>query len=68
MKKWFEVNKLTLSQQKTKYLNFSSNKVGLPDLGILQVTNELKISNTNATKYLGIHIDQHLRWDVHMNN
>lgn len=63
--KWFQLNKLTLNVQKTKFLTFASCANVLPDYSTLNINENIKIAKVNKIKYLGVIIDQHMRWDEH---
>lgn len=65
---WFRYSKLTLNQAKTKFIPFSSYNSNLPDYYFLNVGQNNCISRVDNIKYLGIIIDQHLRWDKQVNN
>lgn len=67
LKSWFELNKLTLNVAKTKYLPFVSYINGLPHLGALRVDKNTLIPEAESVKYLGVIVDRHLRWDLHVN-
>ena len=61
---WFRANKLALNIRKTKYILFS--------VKILYNRLTLSINNTcinrvDNLKFLGIHIDSELKWNVHTN-
>src|SRR5688572_4577444 len=63
---WFKANKLSLNLSKTNYIIFRSTKKLIPNN-----TNELIIDNkiipeVLTTKFLGVHIDQHLKWKTHI--
>lgn len=68
IKKWFDYNLLTINYNKTNYLPFTSYSNHLPNLGPLKVEESIEIPEVTSVKYLGIIIDRHLRWDVHVNN
>lgn len=61
---WFRANKLSLNISKTNYMLFSHSTQ--------QITNtEIKLANTIITrskcvKFLGMHIDEKLKWDEHI--
>ncbi len=62
---WLVANKLTLNVEKTEYMIIGSYK----KLSNIQNQSEIKIklggkeiTRTNATKSLGVIIDEHLRW------
>ena len=70
--------KLSLNTSKTFYMTFTINNTQIPisDLKIHFCENTEKCANTNTCKkiqrvqsirYLGITIDKHLRWDLHIN-
>lgn len=67
---WFDYKKLTINYEKTFFIPFCSYKNTLPEFTVLQTD---KIGNKiiklkNHIKYLGIIIDSHLKWDMHINN
>lgn len=66
IKDWLDDKLLTLNAAKTFYLPLSCNKTTLPDFDHLNVNNEFFIMPTEEVKYLGIMIDRHLKWDVHI--
>ncbi len=66
LKNWYQYNKLTLNVQKTKYMPFSTYKNFLPKLGNIKIAN-YEIPETTSFKYLGIKMDNSLRWDLHIN-
>lgn len=53
---------------KTRYLPFSSYKTGLPQMGNLEVDGGVVIPEAEKIKYLGITVDRHLRWDLHIDS
>ena len=64
VKNWFDLNLLTINFNKSKYILFSSylNKnVEIEKLNL----GEYEIERVRYIKYLGVFIDQHLRWDRH---
>lgn len=61
---WFQVNKLTLNLDKTKFLPFSS--YSSEPIGHLEISPEVKIPEAKFIKYLGIMIDVNLKWDQHI--
>lgn len=68
IKKWFEYNKLTLNLLKTRFLCFTSYANNLPLIENLKIDEDLVIPVAKSVKYLGIAIDEHLRWDLQANN
>jgi len=65
VKKWLNTNLLTLNINKTKFITFSITKGTQPQFQTLDLTDNAKIYKVENIKYLGIMIDQHLRWDAH---
>lgn len=62
---WSRRNYLTLNLDKTHYLMIStpnSKKAVLPDL---RISNTI-IQPVESTRFLGVIFDQHLRWDIHI--
>lgn len=71
IKSWFDQKLLSLNFQKTKYIHFScsvTKSQTSQDLIITSETAEYRIKATKNIKYLGIQIDQHLKWDTHVNS
>lgn len=67
---WLKFKLLTLNMEKTMFVPFGLYKNSIPNLDTLTVRSEnelLQVKGTNNIKYLGIYIDCHLRWDVHIN-
>lgn len=58
---WSQRNRLILNNSKTVYLNFYIQKPLPPNFG-----SENKITFSEATKFLGTHLDCRLRWDIHI--
>uniref|UniRef100_A0A146LRR3 Putative RNA-directed DNA polymerase from transposon BS n=1 Tax=Lygus hesperus TaxID=30085 RepID=A0A146LRR3_LYGHE len=78
--KWMTLNSLTISLTKTKYITFSINKIGQPTVSNLIVHCEncnpepltctgtcTKLEKVETIKYLGLTLDQHLKWKEHVN-
>ena len=64
IEKWFQYNKLNLNITKTEIINFNSSKY--PDNIIIFHNNIIK--NTDEYKYLGITIDNKLKFHKHTLN
>lgn len=64
LKKWFEVNKLSVNLHKTKYIVFGNKVVN--KLCRLKI-GEIEIERVYVIKFLGINIDDKLNWKVHIN-
>jgi len=61
LNEWLNKNRLTLNTKKTHYLDFSNKK----DKKItIQINNE-NIDQVNETKYLGLTIQDNLKWNKH---
>lgn len=72
-KNWFRANKLALNVSKTKYMIFRPHKKPFdPELCTLKIGGE-KIErigrdcNTKFFKFVGVLIDDELKWDKHIN-
>ena len=69
IKNWFDNKLLTLNLEKTTYLPFRCNKSNFPPFKSLDIEIQGKkysIKPETKVKYLGLVIDQHLRWDLHV--
>lgn len=62
---WLQSNKLSLNIEKTKYLVFAGKKQ-VNDIQV-KICNKI-IQRTNDIRYLGIHIDNMLNWNVHISH
>ena len=60
--KWFQTSRLSLNVQKTHYQIYSM--LYAPDIDIF--INAHKIERKHCVKYLGIHIDENLKWKSHI--
>lgn len=67
VKVWLDSFKLSLNVAKTNYIAFSHTSVNRPMYNSLHIhcLND-PIASVDSTKYLGIVIDKHLRWDHHI--
>ena len=61
---WLLVNKLSLNLSKTNYVLFSSHHVDCGDR--LLLLDGVKIDRKRCVKYLGLHLDECLKWDEHI--
>ena len=61
---WFRSNKLSLNISKTNYMLFSNSAKYTNPLN-LNISNQI-IKNTKCTKFLGLHINENLKWDTHI--
>ena len=62
LSQWFVANKLSLNTDKTCFITLANQKVVNPDIRI----NNLRIANVDYCKYLGLYIDQDLKWTIHI--
>lgn len=67
VREWLETYRLTLNMGKTGYIAFSITDAGRPDFNHIVIGNE-KILEVHQIKYLGIVIDQYLKWAPHINH
>jgi hypothetical protein len=65
MSKWFTSNKLVLNLDKTNIIKFITNKSPQCDLYIGY--DEKYTEKSINTKCLGLQIDNHLKWKIHIN-
>jgi len=65
IKEWLDGNFLTLNVAKTKFLTFSIFQSRQPNFNKIEVTQTESVEKVKFVKYLGIMVDQHLRWDYH---
>ena len=61
---WFSVNKLSLNIAKTNYIVFGKHK---QEQCVALKINDIAIERVDATKFLGVVIDQSLNWNNHIN-
>ena len=75
--KWLRRNALSLNIDKTNYVTYGIYENSLPQYSKIQIHddtcngNSCTCSNLNwvrESKYLGVTIDRHLRWETHMKN
>lgn len=62
---WLDSFKLTLNIDKTHYIAFSITAANRPEFDTIN-HESLTIKEVPFTKYLGIIIDKHLKWDQHV--
>lgn len=74
---WLSANLLTLNLSKTNYITFAMNNSTLPSHNEVVIKAHscpipchncqcLKLARATSIKYLGVHIDQFLKWDQHI--
>ena len=61
---WFKANKLSLNLTKTNFILFRSNKKQIPPSTINISVDGVNIPQVNTSKFLGVHMDQHLKWNI----
>ena len=61
---WFRGNKLSLNVAKTNYMLFSHH-ISTDESLELKMADQ-NIIQTNCSKFLGIHIDDKLKWNIHI--
>ena len=66
MEDWFSANKLTLNINKTCYMVYSSKNSRKKDVNLKLVINGQIINKVSSCKYLGVHIDDVAKWNVHI--
>ena len=67
VKKCFDSKLLTINYDKTYFLPITSLNSNLPSYKVLEIRERYKIiqiSSAEKVKYLGIYIDNHLRWNI----
>lgn len=67
-KEWFLSNKLVLNEGKTNAVLFRTNRAGLETVNKIKLNEETTLTLSRSTKFLGIHVDEILKWDVHIDN
>lgn len=80
IKAWMDKNLLTINSSKSNYIAYSANMAGQPNIN----NNRIKLHEVDCLKtiscscvalnkvshinYLGVIIDQHIKWDLHIIN
>lgn len=65
--RWLNANKISLNASKTELILFRS-KTRTVNISELKIKiNGRRLYPTPSVKYLGIHLDEHLTWDKHIN-
>ncbi|KAI5739932.1 hypothetical protein M8J77_025187 [Diaphorina citri] len=69
--KWYSSMSLKINFDKSNYMTFAIDSRGLPTTSTLQLTldstNTITLERLTKTRYLGVLIDQHLKWTDHIN-
>ena len=63
---WLKANKLSINVKKTKLMIFRSRQKTLPITRQIILENYV-LEQVDNTKFLGVYIDQHLEWKIHVN-
>ena len=64
---WCNSNKLSINLKKTKYMLFQpTQKVNIRDIPVINVNNHI-IDRVNTYPFLGIILDEQLKWTEHIN-
>ena len=66
---WFKRNKLNLNPSKTRYMVFNAKttETKLVKIGNEYLEREWREGNKKSFKLVGIHVDEGLQWDFHIN-
>ena len=67
LSQWFRCNKLTLNLKKTEYVFFGGPKYRGRALDVLEIGGET-IKRVEGGRFLGVWIDQELKWTTHIDN
>lgn len=63
---WLNVNELIMNTKKTNYMIFRSRLKSCEEINVK--VNNIPLSRTQNIKYLGVTIDETLKWDNHVKN
>ena len=69
LNEWFLANKLSINLDKTNYMIFKPSNKLIHDIENLRLQikfGSVIIERTSCTKYLGIHMDENLNWQKHI--
>ena len=61
---WFNINKLNLNAEKTNCIHFHPHQLNIKCPPIVNIMNT-EIEFSTSTKFLGIIVDDELKWDEH---
>ena len=65
IKRWFNINKLSLNLNKTKIMLFGKHK---SNINVKLVIDGVNIERVKETKFLGVIIDEKISWKYHIRN
>ena len=63
---WFKANKLSLNLNKTIYIIFRSTNKQISSTTMDINIDNVIIPRVVSTKFLGVYVDQHLKWNIHI--
>ena len=63
---WFNANKLSVNATKTNYTVFTKGNKHVPPFLNNYKVNNITISRTDQSKYLGVILDEKLNWEAHI--
>ena len=66
VQKWLDANRLSFNISQTNYIIFHSSSKTIPS-DILMKIGEQHITRVNHVRFLGLLLDEHLSWKVHLN-
>ena len=66
MEDWFIANKLTININKTFYMIYSGKNKKKKDVELKLMINGHVINKVSSCKYLGVHIDDLAKWNIHI--
>ena len=64
---WLNANKISLNVEKTEFVIFRSKSKTLNSVPFLKL-NGKKLFPSSSVKYLGVHLDEHLDWKIHIDS
>lgn len=65
---WFHVNKLSVNADKTCYTVFAPKGKLCQNYAFSLFVSGKKLTKVSCCKYLGVYIDEHLKFDIHIDN
>ena len=68
MNAWFIANKLTLNTSKSNFIVFKSRYSKISNIPDKLKFDKSEISHSDAIKYLGLTLDEHLTFNQHVQN
>ena len=63
---WLRKNKLPLNYSKSNYMIVNGNPQKTTDDNFKLILNNSALIRASSVEYLGLHIDEHLNWSVHL--